>query len=175
MSHFSLLGVLLLLLSPLSCQAAPKAPPVVSVDMRALMTESAPGKQGAAHLEKVRDVLQKGFEDLKAAHKDSSPEERQKALSDGLAALNRQMELERGAVDRIVAGLAVEEVSKWRKANGIMLVIPRSVVIDGDMHAADFTGTILAALNKRTAVFPDLPVVSVKKPGATTEGPAAAQ
>lgn len=173
MGHFLLLGVLLLLLSPLSCQAAPKAPPVVSVDMRALMAESAPGRQGAAHLEKVREVLQKGFEELKAAHKDSSPEERQKALAEGLAALNRQMELERGAVERIVSGLAVEEIAKWRKANGVMLVIPRSVVIDGDMNAADFTRTILAALNKRSAAFPDLPVVSVKKPGEGTAGAAA--
>ena len=42
-----------------SCNAAPKIPAVVSVDMQRLMTESEPAKQASEHLGEVRAVLQK--------------------------------------------------------------------------------------------------------------------
>ena len=55
-----------------SCNAAPKIPAVVSVDMQRLMTESEPAKQASEHLGEVRAVLQKGFDDARRDNSASS-------------------------------------------------------------------------------------------------------
>lgn len=146
-----------------SCNAAPKAPSVVSVDMQRLMTESEPAKQASEHLKQVRAVLQKGFDELRETYKDAPKDERETILVNGLAALNRQMELETRAASQVVNGIVVEEISKWRKTSGVSLVIARSIVIDGDMANADYTKTILAAVNKRKATFAVLPSVNIEK------------
>ena len=132
-----------------SCNAAPKIPAVVSVDMQRLMTESEPAKQASEHLGEVRAVLQK--------------EQQEAIFANGLAVLNRQMELETRAAAKSVNDIIAEEVGKWRKSNGVMLVISRSAVIDGDWDSADYTKTILAAVNKRKAAFAALPAVNIVK------------
>ena len=102
------------LISP--CAAAPA---VVSVDMQRLMTQSEPGKKATAHLEQVRKVLQKGFDELREAHKKAPEEERNKIYADGLARLNRQMEAEHLSALRVLNNVVVEEIEKWRKRNGV--------------------------------------------------------
>lgn len=146
-----------------SCDAAPKVPAVVSVDMQRLMTESEPAKQASGHLTEVRAVLRKGFEELREAYKNAPKEQQETILANGLAALNRQMDLEARAAAKTINDIIVEEVSKWRKSNGVLLVIPRSAVIDGDWDSADYTKTILAAVNKRKATFAALPAVNIVK------------
>ena len=143
-----------------SCNAAPKAPSVVSVDMQRLMTESEPAKQASEHLKQVRAVLQKGFEELRETYEGTPKDERETILANGLAALNRQMELETRAASQVVNRIVVEEISK---SSGVSLVIARSIVIDGDMANADYTKTILAAVNKRKATFAVLPSVNIEK------------
>ena len=146
------------------CTAAPALPPVVSVNMQVLMTQSAPGKQAADHLAEVRKVLQQGFEDLKTTFKDRPAPELEKILAEGLNRLNTQMLAEQQAAEQIVQKIVVEEVAKWRAANkDVLMVIPSAVVIDANMEKADFTKTILAAVNKRTATFPKLPTVNIDK------------
>ena len=76
-----------------SCNAAPKIPAVVSVDMQRLMTESEPAKQASEHLGEVRAVLQKGFEALRETYKNAPKEQQEAIFANGLAVLNRQMEL----------------------------------------------------------------------------------
>ena len=78
--------------------------------------------------------------------------------------LNQQMELERAAAMQAYNAVVVEEIEKWRKQNGVQLVIPRGVVIAGDWDKADYTNTILRRVNKRTVDLPDLPKVSIKDP-----------
>ena len=146
-----------------SCNAAPKAPSVVSVDMQRLMTESEPAKQASEHLKQVRAVLQKGFEELRETYEGTPKDERETILANGLAALNRQMELETRAASQVVNRIVVEEISKWRKTSGVSLVIARSIVIDGDMANADYTKTRLAAVNERKATFAVLPSVNIEK------------
>ena len=140
-----------------------KAPDVVSVDMQRLMAESAPGKQAEEHLKKVQQVLQKGFEDLKKAHAKESEAERNKIYAQGLAVLNRQMDVERRAAMLAVQNVVVEEVEKWRRKNGVSLVVSRSMVVAGDWDRADYTNTILSQVNKRKVKFADLPTVSINK------------
>ena len=44
----------------------------------------------------------------------------------------------------------------------MQLVIPRSMVIAGDFNKADYTNTIMSAVNKRTVKFAELPKVTIK-------------
>ena len=141
-----------------SCNAAPKIPAVVSVDMQRLMTESEPAKQASEHLDEVRAVLQKGFEALRETYKNAPKEQQEAIFANGLAVLNRQMELETRAAAKSVNDIIAEEVG-----NGVMLVISRSAVIDGDWDSAGYTKTILAAVNKRKAAFAALPAVNIVK------------
>ena len=150
--------------SMLFASAAMAAPAVVSVDMQKVLTQSEPGRQAAAHLEEVRKVLQKGFDELKEAHKNAPEEERNKIYADGLARLNRQMALEQQSALSAVNDVVVEEIEKWRQKNGMSLVISRAAVITGDFVKADYTNTILSAVNKRQVEFADLPVVKVTSP-----------
>lgn len=50
-----------------------------------------------------------------------------------------------------------------QEQRAVMLVISRSAVIDGDWDSADYTKTILAAVNKRKAAFAALPAVNIVK------------
>ena len=63
---------------------------------------------------------------------------------------------------RAVNAVVVEEIEKWRKKNGVQLVIPRSVVITGDFDRADYTSTILSAVNRRKVTFAKLPTVTIR-------------
>ena len=156
-------AVVVLLFSLCVAADAEAKPDVVSVDMQYIMSESQPGKQAEAHLKKVQEVLQQGFDKLRDAHKKDSEEERNKVYAQGLALLNRQMAVERQAAMRAVQAVIVEEVEKWRKQNDVSLVISRSMVIAGDWDKADYTKTILSRVNKRKVKFADLPTVTIKK------------
>ncbi len=162
---FLLLAAMAVTMFAFSVAEAARVPDGVSVDMQYLISESQPGKQAEAHLKKVREVLQKGFDKLRDAHKKDSEEERNKVYAQGLAVLNRQMEVERQAAMRVVHEVVVEEVEKWRKKNGVSLVIARSMVVAGDWSKADYTKTILTQVNRRKVKFADLPTVTIKEEG----------
>ncbi|HJD97305.1 hypothetical protein [Mailhella massiliensis] len=161
-SFFSFVVAVAVLFSSVGILEA-RAPEVVSVDMQRLMVESTPGKQAEEHLKKVQQVLQKGFEDLKKAHAKEAEAERNRIYAQGLAVLNRQMDVERQAAMRAVQDVVVEEVEKWRKKNGVLLVVSRSMVIAGDWDKADYTNAILSQVNRRKVKFADLPTVTINK------------
>ena len=85
-------------------------------------------------------------------------------LRDGALTLRRQMAAEEAAVQNVVNGLLLEEVKAWRKAHKAALVLPRQNVLDAD-DTLDITASVLKGMDARKAVFPALPVVSVKLPG----------
>ena len=76
------------------------------------------------------------FEALRETYKNAPKEQQEAIFANGLAVLNRQMELETRAAAKSVNDIIAEEVGKWRKSNGVMLVISRSAVIDGDWDSA---------------------------------------
>ena len=86
-------------------------------------------------------------------------------LRDGALTLRRQMAAEEAAVQNVVNGLLLEEVKVWRKAHKTALVLPRQNVLDAD-DTLDITASVLKGMDARKAIFPALPVVSVKLPGA---------
>ena len=129
------------------------------------MSQSRAAEAGRAHLAQARQRLEQGFADLQKAWAKAPDKEREAVLRDGALTLRRQMAAEEAAVQNVVNGLLLEEVKAWRKAHKTALVLPRQNVLDAD-DTLDITASVLKGMDARKAIFPALPVVSVKLPGA---------
>lgn len=146
------------------------APQTAVVDLERIMSQSRAAEAGRAHLAKARQRLEQGFADLQKAWAKAPDEEREAVLRDGALTLRRQMAAEEAAVQNVVNGLLLEEVKAWRKAHKAALVLPRRNVLDADA-SLDITTDVLKGMDARKAVFPALPVVSVKLPGGKGKTP----
>lgn len=146
------------------------APQTAVVDLERIMSQSRAAEAGRAHLAQARQRLEQGFADLQKAWAKAPDEEREAVLRDGALTLRRQMAAEEAAVQNVVNGLLLEEVKAWRKAHKAALVLPRQNVLDAD-DTLDITAAILKGMDARKAVFPALPVVSVKLPGEKGKTP----
>ena len=146
------------------------APQTAVVDLERIMSQSRAAEAGRAHLAQARQRLEQGFADLQKAWAKAQDKEREAVLRDGALTLRRQMAAEEAAVQNVVNGLLLEEVKAWRKAHKAALVLPRRNVLDAD-DSLDITAAILKGMDARKAVFPALPVVSVKLPGDTGKTP----
>lgn len=140
------------------------------VDLERIMSQSRAAEAGRAHLAQARQRLEQGFADLQKAWAKAPDKEREAMLRDGALTLRRQMAAEEAAVQNAVNGLLLEEVKAWRKAHKAALVLPRRNVLDADA-SLDITAAILKGMDARKAVFPALPVVSVKLPGEMGKTP----
>lgn len=145
--------------------AAAAAPRLATVDLERIMTRSGAAEAGRAHLAQARQRLEQGFADLQKAWAKAPDKEREAVLRDGALALSRQMAAEEAAVRNVVNTLLLEEVRAWRQAHKAALVLARQNVLDAD-DTLDITSSVLTAMDARKAVFPALPVVSVKLPDA---------
>ena len=145
-------------------------PQTAVVDLERIMSQSRAAEAGRAHLAKARQRLEQGFADLQKAWAKAPDEEREAVLRDGALTLRRQMAAEEAAVQNVVNGLLLEEVKAWREAHKVALVLPRRNVLDADA-SLDITAAILKGMDARKAVFPALPVVSVKLPGEKGKTP----
>lgn len=146
------------------------APQTAVVDLERIMSQSRAAEAGRAHLAQARQRLEQGFADLQKAWAKAPDEEREAVLRDGALTLRRQMAAEEAAVQNVVNGLLLEEVKAWRKAHKAALVLPRRNVLDADA-SLDITTDVLKGMDARKAVFPALPVVSVKLPGEKGKTP----
>lgn len=146
------------------------APQTAVVDLERIMSQSRAAEAGRAHLAQARQRLEQGFADLQKAWAKAPDKEREAVLRDGALTLRRQMAAEEAAVQNVVNGLLLEEVKAWRKAHKAALVLPRRNVLDADA-SLDITTDVLKGMDARKAVFPALPVVSVKLPGEKGKTP----
>lgn len=146
------------------------APQTAVVDLERIMSQSRAAEAGHAHLAQARQRLEQGFADLQKAWAKAPDKEREAVLRDGALTLRRQMAAEEAAVQNVVNGLLLEEVKAWRKAHKAALVLPRRNVLDADA-SLDITTDVLKGMDARKAVFPALPVVSVKLPGEKGKTP----
>lgn len=138
---------------------------VAVVDSEKILVESAPGKAGVAHLKKVEQVLQKGYDDLLALYKGKeNTAEGAQAIAQAQAVLQQQLMVEQGAVRQAISEKLVAVVKAWRKKNAkIELVVGRHLLLDY-AAALDITPDIMKEMNVVTVKFPDLPKVTVNPP-----------
>lgn len=165
----SLVAVLALLAS--GCEKS--EPPVVTVDVEKILTDSKAAKAAKDHLSKVQAILQKGLEDYRKEIEKSPEDQRRNELIQGLNVLNRQLTTERLAAGKVVENHMVAQVENWLKSHPNTVVLPRSAALGST--APDITTAIVTAMDAGEVTFADLPKVTIRprEEAATEKGDAA--
>ena len=156
------------------CNGIAWADRLAVVDVERIFRESTPGKAGEAHLEKVRDVLQKGMDEFIALYRGrEETEEAQVALREVAATLERQFAAERMGVRQVLTVHLEEIVRTWFVAN-TQRTAPRAVAPANIFFAfnpdMDITDIIMREMNKVKPTFSDLPTVTVQPNPPATPG-----
>ncbi|MDR3357294.1 MAG: OmpH family outer membrane protein [Desulfovibrio sp.] len=141
-----------------------KPPAVVVVDVERVLRESKAAEAGRAHLDAVKERLQKGLDLLREAVEKDPADQRERSLAEGLQTLRRQVALEEAAANRVVNGLLLEAVRRLRAKNRHTVVIARQNLLDAE-PGVDVTDAVLADMNAGAPpVFAALPEVTVVRP-----------
>lgn len=135
------------------------------VDTNRILSESQPGKAGEAHLTKVRNVLQKGLDDLQKIYKGKEKTaEAQGAIRQGYMAVEQQLATERQAVLQILSKALDTAVQEWRKGNKkVQAVVSKQMLLDNDAEI-DVTTAVMKEMDKQKPTFPPLPNVQLTPP-----------
>lgn len=135
------------------------------VDTNRILSESQPGKAGEAHLNKVRNVLQKGLDDLQKIYKGKEKTaEAQNAIRQGYMAVEQQLASERQAVLQILSKALDTAVQEWRKGNKkVQAVVSKQMLLDNDAEI-DVTNAVMKEMDKQKPTFPPLPNVQLTPP-----------
>lgn len=133
------------------------------VDVSVVLEKSRAAEEAEAHLKKVREVLQKGYDELAVTLKGKPEKERQAELARGMALLQRQLALEKDAARQIVLKAMNTACGEWHKAHPDSWLVTRESVLAAP-DDKDVTEDILARMKAVGVTFPDLPVVTVREP-----------
>lgn len=133
------------------------------VDIEKVLVQSNAAHLGREHLKAVRERLEQGHAELEKALAKMPEAQRNKEMQEAAYALNQQLELEKAAINRVIANMMMEEIRSFRIANKIDLVVPKQVILDADA-GMDITNQIIKAMNEKAPVFGNLPVVQIKEP-----------
>lgn len=166
--------LMLLLLSSLlfGCETAAETG-LRSVDVNVILEKSRPAKDAAAHLEKVRAVLQEGYDKLAARQEGLPAAKRQEELNRALSLLQRQMNIESEAARQIVLAALARVCQQWGKDHPTLWLVPRGNVLAAPA-TEDVTPDILQRMESEKVTFRDLPTVTVRdKPDAPVVRPPA--
>lgn len=139
-------------------------PAIAVLNMEKVLYESSPGKAGREHLRIIDQRFQQGMNEMGETYRDASQQERQRALSAAEDRLVRQFQREERQVTDTVTAIVLQETEKWRKAHGVTVVLPGSMVLAVGQPAINCTDEVLAAVNNRTATFADFPVMNIIPP-----------
>ena len=132
------------------------------VDVSVILEKSRAAEEAEAHLKRVREVLQKGYDELVASLRGRPEKERQAELARGSALLQRQLSLEKEAARQIVLKAMNAACGEWHKAHPDSWLITRESVLAAP-DDKDVTQDILARMKVVEVTFPELPVVTVRE------------
>lgn len=133
------------------------------VDVSVVLEKSRAAEEAEAHLKKVREVLQKGYDELAASLGDKPEKERQAELAKGMALLQRQLALEKDAARQSVLKAMNTACEEWHKTHPDSWLVTRESVLAAPADK-NVTQDILARMKSMEVTFPDLPVVTVREP-----------
>lgn len=139
------------------------------VDTPKIMAESAPSALGRKHIDDVQKALQESVQEVKKAWEKANEQQKAVAINDAVIQLNRQLELEKMAVNRKILSIIREETTKWLKEHKGKMVISKDALLAAD-EDCEITSTILDMVNKRTPQFAELPKVTVQHPSFDSKG-----
>lgn len=159
-------GLALLLALPLS-GCLNSDPAVVCVDVERVLSQSRAAQQANEHLGKVQTILQNGLAAYQEELKKSPEEKRRQELRQGLAVLQRQLNLEQAAARDVVSKHMLAQIEAWRADKGDVAVIARQNLLSAPA-TLDITGEIIRRMDAGDVKFADLPRVSIR---THAEGP----
>ncbi|MBQ9422871.1 MAG: hypothetical protein IJU32_04775 [Pyramidobacter sp.] len=116
-------------------------------------------------MQQVQQSLQKGMNDVLALHRGQEyTPQAQQAVAETQQALNRQLEVERQAVNSILENELQAAASEWlRSSKKAVILFPRHLAI-ASLDSADYTSEVMKEMNRRKPVFPEVPKVTINRP-----------
>ena len=169
---FLLLSLVLTAALLAGCESSLGGARMCHVDVSVILEKSRAAEEAEAHLKKVREVLQKGYDELAASLKAAPEKERQAELAKGMALLQRQLALEKDAARQVVLKAMNAACGEWHKEHPDSWLVTRESVLAAP-DDKDVTQDILARMKSAEVTFPDLPVVTVREPAREEAKPEA--
>ncbi|EPL4527103.1 hypothetical protein QCK34_004532 [Enterobacter asburiae] len=152
---------------------------IAVVDMEKIQAESRPAVLAREHLKKVQDSLQGGLDEVKTLYASAPEATSRRVMAEAQVKLQQQMAAEQRHASQVVEAAMLKAVAAWQETHPGIAVFPRGALL-GASGSDDITGKVIALMTEEKVSFPDVPVVSVKKPeqaeggAGVTEKPAEA-
>lgn len=162
-SVFPLLSLLLATALLAGCESPLDGARMRHVDVSVILKKSRAAEEAEAHLKKVREVLQQGYDNLAATLEGKPEKERQAELARGMTLLRRQLALEQEAARQAVLKAMNTACEAWHEEHPDSWLIARESVLAAP-DDKDVTQDILTRMEGVAATFPDLPVVTIRDP-----------
>ncbi|EOU7963107.1 OmpH family outer membrane protein, partial [Escherichia coli] len=125
----------------------------------AIYNQSAAGDMVRKHLNEVKSILEKGYEDAQKAFADNANKEA--LLLDARQKLERQYVIEENSAKMVLSRAIDNAIGTWRKDNPKNIAVLSSGVVLAHNESADITKEVMALVEKENLVFNQLPKVEV--------------
>lgn len=151
--------VLLLLIVLTGVFYMKKSKEIAVVNIDAIYNQSAAGDMVRKHLNEVKSILEKGYEDAQKAFADNANKEA--LLLDARQKLERQYVIEENSAKMVLSRAIDNAIGTWRKDNPKNIAVLSSGVVLAHNESADITKEVMALVEKENLVFNQLPKVEV--------------
>ncbi|HGC2332854.1 TPA: OmpH family outer membrane protein, partial [Escherichia coli] len=122
--------------------------------------QSAAGDMARKHLNEVKSILEKGYEDAQKAFADNANKEA--LLLDARQKLERQYVIEENSAKMVLSRAIDNAIGTWRKDNPKNIAVLSSGVVLAHNESADITKEVMTLVEKENLVFNKLPKVEVR-------------
>ncbi|EFU7150897.1 OmpH family outer membrane protein, partial [Escherichia coli] len=112
------------------------------------------------HLNEVKSILEKGYEDAQKAFADNANKEA--LLLDARQKLERQYVIEENSAKMVLSRAIDNAIGTWRKDNPKNIAVLSSGVVLAHNESADITKEVMTLVEKENLVFNKLPKVEVR-------------
>lgn len=138
-------------------------PQIALLDIEKVIAESAPGKAGRAHLDKVDLHFRQGLQRLHNDFQQTPAAEQQRIISNAEQMLSQQFGQEERTVSDDLKKIILDEAERWRDKHGARLVLPAQLAL-ASADEVDCTEQVLQAVNQREMRFSRLPPLNLPQP-----------
>lgn len=151
--------VLLLLIVLTGVFYMKKLKEIAVVNIDTIYNQSTAGDMARKHLNEVKSILEKGYEDAQKAFADNANKEA--LLLDARQKLERQYVIEENSAKMVLSRAIDNAIGTWRKDNPKNIAVLSSGVVLAHNESADITKEVMTLVEKENLVFNQLPKVEV--------------
>lgn len=151
--------VLLLLIVLTGVFYMKKSKEIAVVNIDAIYNQSTAGDMAKKHLNEVKSILEKGYEDAQKTFADNANKEA--LLLDARQKLERQYVIEENSAKMVLSRAIDNAIGTWRKDNPKNIAVLSSGVVLAHNESGDITKEVMTLVEKENLVFNKLPKVEV--------------